>query len=98
MDEVGVEIGLRLLGLSRKVEGIHVTVPFVTTSNSAEAPMQILVSGETSMEFSNTSKVTGTVIDPQLSEITTLNVVVEEIVAVGLKTLGLSSKLAGVQL
>ena len=58
MDEVGVEIGLRLPGLSRKVEGIHVTVPFVTTSNSAEAPMQILVSGETAMEFSNTSKVT----------------------------------------
>ena len=44
----------------------------------------MLVSGETLIELSNTSSVTGTVIDPQLSEIITLNVVVTETVAVGL--------------
>jgi hypothetical protein len=33
IEEVGVEIGFRMLELFKNVEGLHVTVPLVTTSN-----------------------------------------------------------------
>ncbi len=86
------------MGLFKKLEGTHVTVPEVPTEILAEPPTQILVSGEMDMELSKTWRVTGTVTEPQLSEITTVKVVVTLIVAVGLEIVGLSNKLAGVQL
>ena len=86
------------MGLSKNVGGFQTTIPFVNASKGTEPPMQILVSGETDNELWKTSSVTGTVTEPQLSEMTTEKVVVEVIVATGFEIFGLFNKFAGVQL
>ncbi len=98
IDELGVEIGLLDVGLFKKVLGCHWIAPFVFADKITLCPRQILVSGETVKLFGSTIKVTCFESVPHESEIVTVNVVVELIVAIGFGRVGLLSTFAGDQL
>ena len=52
--EFGVAIGVRIVGLLRKLAGVHETVPVVVANKETDSPTQILVSGDIDSGLSKT--------------------------------------------
>jgi hypothetical protein len=90
-----VHVGVNEFGLSKKVVGLHVTVPSPVTSNVKLFPKHKLVSSDIPILLLNTSKVTSKVCEPQVSDTVTEKVVVSSTVAIGFEMFGLSNKFAG---
>jgi len=81
----------------RKLPGDQLMLPVAVAVMDTLSPMQMVVSfGKVILGVSTTS-VTSSVSEPQESETITENVVVVNMVAVGVGLLGLLSTLAGVQ-
>ena len=93
----GVEITVEPVVVLRKLPGDQLMLPVAVAVMDTLSPMQMVVSFGKVILGESTTSVTSSVSEPQESETITENVVVVNMVAVGVGLLGLLSTLAGVQ-